>query len=117
MKTTPMSPAEILPKVVRGIDYGAPRRVLARTHDGSIVLWWRACFTGWTGVGQSGSFPAELVLATNPNSQTGYDARTLHCGGRLSAKLLAEHHTEIAAAFDVDSLDLHSRRTTIVGAS
>ena len=110
----PVSARESLPQIVGGIDYGAHRLVLARTSDRSIILWWRFCFTGWQGVGQTGRFPGKLVLACNPNLQTGFDTRTLHTGGRLSAKLLAKHHDEIAAAFCVESLDLHPRRTLVV---
>jgi len=107
-------PRETLPRRAGGIDYGAERRVIARSPDRSIVLWWRRSAKLWSSVGMSDTYPGELVLARNPNRSTGYDTIVLHSGGRLSAKLLARHAGEVADAFGVDSIDLHPRRTIVV---
>jgi len=105
---------ETLPRHAGGIDYGAERRVIARSPDRSIVLWWRLSAKLWSSVGTSDTYPGELVLARNPNRATGYDTIVLHSGGRLSAKLLARHAGEVADAFGVQSVDLHAKRTLVV---
>lgn len=104
MKKTSGLLAETIEKIVRpkntpGVDWGAESWILV-VDEWDRALIWQGGHHGWASILEPKHYyPSNLTLVQSWK-RVGLD-KTLHDGGRLSAKLVADHSVEIAKHFDV----------------
>lgn len=96
-----------------GVDYGAPRKVLA--VKGKLELWWRAGHTDWVSLGQSGYYEATLMAADLSKGRAPMP-KYIAEGGRLGRPMFERHAKEIDAFFGTSVAEhLHPRKTVKIG--
>lgn len=104
----------IRPRHEGGLDWGAPRRVIAISPAGE--LWWWRAHKSWVGLllGYQHA-PAELIFVPLPRSSGAWS--TIQEGGRLSLSLLRQHDGQIARLLQVPRESvaawLHARGTFV----
>jgi hypothetical protein len=86
--TIEVVPLIVRPRHDRGVDWGAVRKVVARS--GQSEIWWVPGSTCRIGIGFNEYFPAELKLVVDVEKGNNMDYKTLHEGGKLSRRLLEE---------------------------
>ena len=106
---------EIGKRYADGCDWGAKRRMIARTADGSQQLFIReGCrqSLGARGFGQT-YCKAALILFTRRGG--GYGGSTYLFEGRINNQTLRVHRNRIKAAFGASCPELDVNHTTIIG--
>lgn len=99
---------ETTPRVLGGVDYGAPGKVLVRAPNGDDLVWRRG-HADWDGVGRRAYRSACLQLRSAASRHAG--GVWLHEGGRLSKALLARYAEKIDVAFGAGTaakVDVHA---------
>lgn len=99
----------VLPSCEHGVDWGAKRLLLARI--GTKALTWTKGHTSWCGRGETAYYPAELNLIDLART---LDYTTLHEGGRLSHRLIAQYAEKIDAFFGCPVAKRINHRFTLI---
>ena len=106
---------QILPRCVRGVDFGSEMKVIISYKNFRCV--WRGGFKAWDELGSQEYYKGKIIFLDLDSMLKNIPKTDIEVEGRYSTKVIQKYFKEIGEVLGLPELDasnLHSRKTFLV---